>query len=919
MKNLLLSIFVFFASFVTLSQSCTHQIYLTDTWGDGWNGGYVSVSVNGITVLSNITLSTGLGPAIFNFTASSGQTIRVWRTISGTYPIEMRVQIRNNTGTILLNTVQPTTGGSTFGGHTCIASCSGGGGGGGCVNLSSFGSLTAPSIPGAQIISSCTFQSEYNTIFSVVSGRQYRSTYNLGGYITVRHSSYNGTVVAAGFSPLTWTAPVSGTYYIHYNTNSSCGTASSCGTTTIECLSCTAPTAPSNDLVCNATSISCGQLISGTTVNATNSGTGENNFCNVSQTQPGVWYVIPGNGQIMTAYLCNTSAWDSKISVFSGPNCSSLTCVGGNDDYGPQCFSSAASYQWTSVPGQNYYILVHGYSSTSAFQIGLICTAAPPPSPTSITQSSNPICAGSPTTLTANGAVGTVYWYINGCGVTQIGVGNSITVSPTTTTTYNARNFNGGLFSNGCVSTAVTVNPTPTVSVTPVSNTICDGSSTQLVSNVSGLSAPGNLVVNISSGGFMDETSWTLYNNLGSIIGSGGNYGTGTTNVIPIGTSANGPYTFFIETQGTWNDNTANYTITCNGTTISSGSLGGGQAFNQVVSSCTTIPPITYSWSPSTGLTNPNAPSPFASPTTNQSYTLTVSSNGCSNTTSTTINVNPSVGFVSTISGNNTIIAGTQETYSITPVPNANYQWAYTESVTAPSWNNIPNSNTPSISFYWPQTTTDGSVRVTVSNSSNCGTQVRFFNIITNGALPVELLSFDGSCNDNLITLNWKTATEHNSDYFDVLKSRDGENWSKLTTLSSAGNSTQELTYTTKDENAIDGNNYYKLLQYDIDGQYKEYGPINVICDGNSKGYFSIFPNPSSGDFQVVLNNKNMIGNGKLIIKDTKGSEILNKEINVMAGINLYDVYGLNIQPGVYYVQITNNNLSTQIVKEIIK
>jgi len=918
MKNLLLSIFVFFASFVTLSQSCTHQIYLTDTWGDGWNGGYVSVSVNGITVLSNITLSTGLGPAIFNFTASSGQTIRVWRTIAGTYPIEMRVQIRNNTGTILLNTVQPTTGGSTFGGHTCIASCSGGGGGGGCVNIYSYGSLTAPSIPGAQIISSCTFQSEYNTIFSVVSGRQYRSTYNLGGYITVRHTSPNGTVVAAGFSPLTWTAPVSGTYYIHYNTNSSCGTASNCGTTTIECLSCSAPAAPVNDLVCNATPIVCGQSLSGTTVNATNSGVGENNFCNVSQTQPGVWYVVSGNGQQMTASLCAT-AWDSKISVFSGPNCSSLTCVGGNDDWGPICSSSSASYTWNSSVGVNYYILVHGYSTTSPFSIALTCATPPPPSPTSITQSINPICSGGSTTLTANGAVGTVYWYINGCGVTQIGVGNSITVSPTTTTTYNARNFNGGLFSNGCVSTAVTVNPTPTVSVTPVSNTICDGSSTQLVSNVSGLSAPGNLVVNISSGGFMDETSWTLYNNLGSIIGSGGNYGTGTTNVISIGTSANGPYTFFIETQGTWNDNTANYTITCNGTTISSGSLGGGQAFNQVVSSCTTTPPITYSWSPSTGLTNPNAPSPFASPTTTQSYTLTVSSNGCSNTTSTTINVNPSVGFVSTISGNNTIIAGTQETYSITPVPNANYQWAYTESVTAPLWNNIPNSNTPSISFYWPQTTTNGSVRVTVSNSSNCGTQVRFFNIITNGALPVELLSFDGTCNDNLITLNWRTATEHNTSHFDVLKSRDGENWSKLTTLNSAGNSTQELSYSTEDENAIDGNNYYKLMQYDIDGVSDEYGPINVICNGNSKGYFSTFPNPSSESFQVVLNNKNMIGNGKIEIQDSKGSIVLEKEIEIKGGINLYNLDMLNIVSGVYYIKVTSNEFSTNTLKQIIK
>ena len=819
MKNLLLSIFVFFTSFVTLSQSCTHSIYLTDTWGDGWNGGRVSVSVNGITVLTNLgsTFTSGYGPLIFNFTASSGQIIRVWRTTSGTFPSEMRVQIRNNTGTILLNTIQPVTGTATTGGYTCVASCSGGGGGG-CVNLYAYGSLTAPSIPGVHTISTCTYQEEYNTIFNIVSGGQYRSTYNLGGYITVRHSSYNGTVVATGFSPLTWTAPISGTYYIHYNTNSSCGTAINCGTTTIECLSCSAPAAPVNDLVCNATSISCGQIVSGTTVNSTNSGNGENGFCNVSQTQPGVWYMVPGNGQIMTAYLCNT-AWDSKISVFSGPNCSSLTCVGGNDDYGPTCATSSASYQWTSTVGLNYYILVHGYNSSSAFQVGLICSTPPPPNPTSISATSNIVCNGTSTTLTANGGVGTVYWYINGCGVTQIGVGNSITVSPTTTTTYNARNYNGGLFSNGCASTTITVNPTPTVSVNSVTNTICSGSNTQLISSV--------------------------------------------------------------------------------------GNTGGS--------------PVTYSWSPSTGLTNPNAPSPFASPTSNQSYTLTVSSNGCSNATSTTITVNPSVGFVSTVSGNNTIIAGTQETYSITPVPNATYQWAYTESVTAPLWNNIPNSNTPSISFYWPQTTTNGSVRVTVSNSSNCGTQVRFFNIITNGALPVELLSFDGTCNDNLITLNWRTATEHNTSHFDVLKSRDGENWSKLTTLNSAGNSTQELSYSTKDENAIDGNNYYKLIQYDIDGVSDEYGPINVICNGNSKGYFSTFPNPSSESFQVALNNKNMIGNGKIEIQDSKGSIVLEKEIEIKGGINLYNLDVLNIVSGVYYIKVTSNEFSTNTLKQIIK
>jgi len=914
MKNLLLSIFVFFTSFV-ISQ-CTHTIRLTDTFGDGWNGGAVSVSVNGLTVLSNITLSTGLGPAIFNFTASSGQTIRVYRTIAGTYPSEMRVQVVNNVGTVLLATIQPVSGTATTLGSTCLANCTVATPG--CTNTSSYGSAVAPSTPTTVTISSCNFQSEYSTVSGIVAGQTYQFGYSLGGYITVHTGTYNGPIVAYGNAPLNWASSYTGTVFVHYNTNSSCGTASSCGTSTVTCVTCSAPAAPANDLVCNATSISCGQIISGTTVNATNSGVGENSTCSVTQTQPGVWYRVTGTGQIMTAYLCNT-AWDSKISVFSGTSCSALTCVGGNDDMGPSCATSSASYQWTSTVGLNYYILVHGYSTSSAFSLGLICTTPPPSAPTYITATQNTICNGTSTTLTANGAIGTVYWYTGGCGTTFIGTGNSITVTPSTTTTYFARNYNSGLFSSSCTSTTITVNQIPQVTITPTSNVICNGPSTQLNSNVSGLSVPGNLVVTISSGGFMDETSWTLYNNLGTIIGSGGNYGTGTTNVIPIGSSANGPYTFLIETQGTWNDNTATFTITCNGTTISSGSLGGGQAFNQIVTSCNTTPPITYSWTPSTGLTNPNAPSPFASPTTTQTYTLTVSSNGCSNATSTTITVNPSVGFVSTVSGNNTIIAGTQETYSITPVPNATYQWDYTQSITAPYWSNIPNSNTPSISFYWPQTTTDGSVRVTVSNSSNCGTQVRFFNIITNGALPVELLSFDGTCNENFITLNWKTATEHNTSHFDVLKSRDGENWSKLTTLASAGNSTQELSYTAKDENEIDGNNYYKLMQYDIDGVSDEYGPINVICNGNSKGYFSTFPNPSSGMFQVVLNNKNMIGDGIIEIKDTKGAKVFEKEIKINQGINLYDIDNKSLISGIYYVRIVSKELSTETLKQIIK
>ena len=816
MKSLIAIFFFLFTYTAVLSQSCMHTIQRTDTWGDGWSGGTVAVSVNGVTVLSNLSCS-GYGPTSSTFSAAVGATIRVYRTASGSYPSEMRIRVLNGAGSTIINTIQPLSGTSTSGGHTVAGSCAAAAPGP-CTNTSPYMTATMPSSPGLFYVSTCTFQSEYTTFTSVVAGSQYRSSYSLGGWITVRHTTPGGTVVSSGASPLTWTAPVSGTYYVHYNTNSNCGTASSCGTDYIECLTCAAIPPPVNDLVCNATAITCSQSLSGTTVNATNSGTGEAGFCSVNQTQPGVWYTVPGNGQIMTANLCAT-AWDSKISVFSGPNCSTLSCVGGNDDWGPACSSSSASFSWTSAVGTNYYILVHGYSSNSSFNIGLSCMSPPPPTPTSITAASNTICNGSSTSLTANGAIGVVYWYTGGCGSTFVSTGNSISVSPASTTTYYARNLNGGLFSGGCASITITVNPVPSVTITPVTNTICSGSTTQLVTQITGI---------------------------------GGN--------TP-----------------------------------------------------------TYTWTPSTGLSNPAAPSPYASPTTTQAYQLTISYGGCSSTSQTTVTVNPSVGVVSNVFGNNTIIAGTAETYSITPIANVSYQWAYTESVTAPLWINIANSNSPTITFTWPQTTTDGAVRATVSNGYNCGTQIINFFIITNGALPVELVSFDGNCEEGTVTLNWITSSEHNSDYFSILKSKNGLDWSHLANVESSGNSTQLIYYSTVDNERYNGNQYYKLLQFDTDGKSKEYGPINVNCQINNTVYFSIFPNPNSGQFQILLNNKNLVGECSIIIKDTKGAEILNKKVNVKPDINAIYIDNVKSSPGIYYIYISNNIESSQVVKIEIK
>ena len=106
---------------------------------------------------------------------------------------------------------------------------------------------------------------------------------------------------------------------------------------------------------------------------------------------------------------------------------------------------------------------------------------------------------------------------------------------------------------------------------------------------------------------------------------------------------------------------------------------------------------------------------------------------------------------------------------------------------------------------------------------------------IVNVPLPVELIYFEGTGYQFFNLLKWSTATEHNSDYFSVQRSSDGFDWSEVVTIQSTGNSTEKTDYTYIDSYLNNGTIYYKLIQYDFDGKYKEYGPISITYTQPSK------------------------------------------------------------------------------------
>ena len=105
--------------------ACTHTCRITDTFGDGWNGGVIKIQVNGVDVLTNIgpTLP-GAGPLDFTFSANAGDVIAVIQTTAGSWPSEMRAQILDCGGNSLLGPIQPVSGAGTTVAGVCGTSMS---------------------------------------------------------------------------------------------------------------------------------------------------------------------------------------------------------------------------------------------------------------------------------------------------------------------------------------------------------------------------------------------------------------------------------------------------------------------------------------------------------------------------------------------------------------------------------------------------------------------------------------------------------------------------------------------------------------------------------------------------------------------------------------------------------------------------
>jgi len=120
LKFTLLAFIAFFAMLVNVNAQCNYTISLVDTFGDGWNGGVVTVQVNGVDVLTDLTIIDGFGPEVYDFTVSDGDAITTVYTV-GSFGGENEYYVYDAEGNEIFS---DGTGGTTpAGGSVGTATC----------------------------------------------------------------------------------------------------------------------------------------------------------------------------------------------------------------------------------------------------------------------------------------------------------------------------------------------------------------------------------------------------------------------------------------------------------------------------------------------------------------------------------------------------------------------------------------------------------------------------------------------------------------------------------------------------------------------------------------------------------------------------------------------------------------------------
>ena len=589
MKNLLLSIFLFISSFV--SSQCTYSVWLRDTYGDGWNGGYLQIYINGVYTYGNYTLPSGSGPAIFNFNVFQGQSIAV-RYYAGSWSSENYYRVYagpNATGALLISTAMYQTPPMwTYPGNSCSSPLQ--------TQPPSSISPSANNVCPNQTVT-LTANNSVGTTYWFTNGCSTVGQFATGASVNV-NPNVTTTYYARNYANGTWSSSCAQTTITVVN-GPQPPTAQSFNTTCGQSISMTAQGGSGNyqwwsnsngtGLLGTGNNYTLSSPTSNSTVYVTSSSAAGGSGTYTQSSYSMASYNTPGSVTTLVSSTPMNASGNATLTVYVRGDIDNssewVNVIGESGSLGNVWGGSQCSGTWTTASYSIPAATINSWASNGSIQVSFnssssvnnICgwgafeayfTITYPYSngcasqPTAYTVNVNPISTptsngasttcGSPATINASG-IGTITWYTNSNLTTSLGTGGSYTTpNLTTTTTYYIQSTNGS-----CISSATPV----TVTVNPLAAPTVNGNSVVCLGNSTTLTASGG-----------NNIVW--YSNSNGT----GQLGTGSTYTTP---QLNNNTTYYVGSQSQPQTQTTTYNINSIGQLVNmSSSCGTGSYYN---------------------------------------------------------------------------------------------------------------------------------------------------------------------------------------------------------------------------------------------------------------------------------------------------------------------------------------------------
>jgi hypothetical protein len=172
--------------------------------------------------------------------------------------------------------------------------------------------------------------------------------------------------------------------------------------------------------------------------------------------------------------------------------------------------------------------------------------------------------------------------------------------------------------------------------------------------------------------------------------------------------------------------------------------------------------------------------------------------------------------------------------------------------------------------------------------------------------LPVTLTNFRGERVGSINKLLWSTETEVNNAGFELQRSADGRNFSKLAwvaTKADNGYNNTTLSYSYNDENSLKGNNYYRLKQIDKDGKYSYSTVVLLRSKATEITLSNVYPNPAQKELNLVITSPSA-EKVTIVVTDLTGKVIMQQAAQLVIGDNQQQLQVQSLASGAYIIKV---------------